>query len=143
MGKVVSKQGRGLAFLRRRSGSQLVEFALVVPILLFVIFGICQYGFLFWGYITIRNASAVGARQAIISLNNSNAVVGSAKGCVEPLLDSNLVNVVMDTSLTIDGRPATSVKVSYPFKIIIPFVVPPFTRGGTTNKTITATTIVQ
>jgi Flp pilus assembly protein TadG len=131
------------ALYRRRSGAELVEFALVFPVLLFVIFAICQYGFLFWGYITIRNASAVGARQAIISLNNTNAISASAKGCVEPLLDSNLVSVVVNTTLVVDGRPATSVKVSYPFKIIIPFVVPPFTGAGSTNKTITATTIVQ
>jgi Flp pilus assembly protein TadG len=131
------------ALCRRRSGSQLVEFTLVIPIFLVVLFGICQYALFFWGYITIRTASAIGARQEIISPGNDALVKAAAKSAVNapPLLDSNLCNVAV-TSVTNAGTVITTVRVSYPFKVLIPYVLPPFTKA-TTNKTITASTIVQ
>jgi Flp pilus assembly protein TadG len=129
---------------RRRSGSQLVEFALVVPIFMIILFGICQYALFFWGYITIRTASAIGARQAIISPGNTNLIISAAQSACNapPLLQSNLCHVVVTTSSPA-GAVVTTVQVSYPFKVLIPYVLPPFTKGNTTNKTITATTVVQ
>jgi|HubBroStandDraft_5_1064220.scaffolds.fasta_scaffold222536_2 Flp pilus assembly protein TadG len=144
----MKKQGksRGLAFYWRRSGSQLVEFALVVPIFMIVLFGICQYALFFWGYITIRTASAIGARQAIISPGNVALITTAAKNAVNapPLLDSNSPSLVVNVSPVTNaaGTLVTTIEVSYKFPVLIPYVLPPFTKA-TTNKTITATTIVQ
>jgi len=141
--------GRGkrftlIGFRRRESGSQLVEFALVVPMLLFVMFAIIQYALFFWGYVTIRTASAIGARQAIISPGNTNLIQSAAKGAIDapPLLLSNSATVTVDAS-TVNGTLVTSVRVQYPFRVFIPWVVPPFTGAGSSTKTITATTVVQ
>ncbi len=129
---------------RRRSGSNLVEFALVIPIFLVVLFGICQYALFFWGYITIRTASAIGARQAIISPGNTNLIIAATQAAVNapPLLQSNLCHVAVNAVTSPSGFLLTTVTVTYPFKVLIPYVVPPFTRT-TTNKTITAVTVVQ
>src|ERR1700689_1113886 len=120
-------QSRGLAFYRRRSGSQLVEFALVVPIFMIVLFGICQYALFFWGYITIRTASAIGARQAIISPGNVALITSVAQSAANapPLLQSNQVHVLV-TSNNTTGTLITSVQVSYNFPVFIPYVLPPF-----------------
>src|SRR5579862_382229 len=123
---------------RRQSGSQLVEFALVLPILAILIFAICQYGFIFAAYITIRNASAVGARQAII---NSNNVVAVAQAAVAPLLTPSSATVT-STPTNLTSGVGISVQVSYPFPLIIPFVVPPFTSASRT-RTLTATSVIQ
>jgi len=123
---------------RRQSGSQLVEFALVLPILTILIFGICQYGFMFAAYITIRNASAVGARQAII---NSNNVVAVAQAAVAPLLNPGSATVT-STPTNLTTGSGVSVQVTYQFPLIIPFVVPPFTSASRT-RTLTATTVIQ
>jgi Flp pilus assembly protein TadG len=143
----MKKQGQSSqALYRRRSGSQLVEFALVVPIFMIVLFGICQYALFFWGYITIRTASAIGARQAIISPGNVALITTAAKNAVNapPLLDSNSPSLVVTvTSNLTTGTLITSVQVSYKFPVLIPYVLPPFTRAGSTNKMISATTIVQ
>jgi len=128
----------------QESGSQLVETALVLPIFLVVISAIAQYGLIFASYITLRHASAVGARQAIITVsNNTNLIASAAKGAVGPLLDSNLVGVTVTTNATVNGSVATTVRLSYPISLIIPYVVPPFTGGATRTRTITATTIIQ
>lgn len=45
----------------------MVEFVLVAPILLMLVFGIVQFGVLFHNYLTLTDAVRVGARQAAVS----------------------------------------------------------------------------
>jgi Flp pilus assembly protein TadG len=128
----------------QQSGQSLVEFAIALPLLSVLLFGIIQYGFIFGTYITLRNASSVGARQAIINSGNgatgTSNIMAAAANAVGPLLDPNQATVtVLATNLT--SGSGTSVEVSYPLKLIIPFVVPGAGNGGT--RTITATTIIQ
>lgn len=48
------------------SGASAVEFALVMPILFLLIFGIIDYGFLFFDSIGVRQGAREGARQAVV-----------------------------------------------------------------------------
>lgn len=47
-------------------GASLIEFALVLPILLALVMGIIEFGWLFNGYITITGAAREGARFAVV-----------------------------------------------------------------------------
>ena len=58
------KAGRGR---RGDAGAELVEFALVLPLLLLVIVGIFDFGFLFRDYGVITNAAREGARIGVLS----------------------------------------------------------------------------
>lgn len=51
---------------KKASGQELVEFALVLPLLLLLVFGAVDLGRLFHAYITISNAAREGARYGII-----------------------------------------------------------------------------
>jgi Flp pilus assembly protein TadG len=53
--------------LRRRTGAELVEFALVLPMLLLVIVGIFDFGFLFRDFGVITNAAREGARIGVLT----------------------------------------------------------------------------
>lgn len=52
---------------RREAGAELVEFALVLPLLLLVIMGIFDFGFLFRDYGVITNAAREGARIGVLA----------------------------------------------------------------------------
>jgi Flp pilus assembly protein TadG len=52
---------------RNERGAALVEFALVVPILLLLLFGIVEFGIAFNDYISVRNGSREGARAAVVN----------------------------------------------------------------------------
>jgi len=52
---------------RSQDGQAMVEFALVLPVLLLLIFGIIQFGILFNNYVTLTDAVRAGARQAAVS----------------------------------------------------------------------------
>jgi hypothetical protein len=69
---------RGLARLRklsRQSGQDLVEFAIILPLLLLVAFGVFDLGRLFHAGITITNAARVGARYGALFYNASEAEI--------------------------------------------------------------------
>lgn len=53
-------------FRRREGGQALVEFALVLPILLLLLCGIIDCGWLYYNQITLNNAAREGARYAVI-----------------------------------------------------------------------------
>ena len=45
----------------------MVEFALVIPILCVVLFGVIQFGILYKNYVTLTDAARIGARKAAVS----------------------------------------------------------------------------
>ena len=51
---------------RKEDGQYTVEFALVLPILILLIFGMLDFGWLFYNKIEVNNASREGARYAVI-----------------------------------------------------------------------------
>jgi len=60
--------------IRNQKGQAFVEFALVLPILLLLVFGIIQFGILFNNYLTLTDAVRAGARQAAVSRTLSDQV---------------------------------------------------------------------
>lgn len=53
--------------IRDDRGQTMVEFTLVVPLLLVILFGIIQFGIVYNNYITLTDAVRVGARKAAVS----------------------------------------------------------------------------
>lgn len=54
------------AIARSEAGAELVEFALVLPMLLVIVFGIAEFGMIFQRNLVITNAAREGARLAIL-----------------------------------------------------------------------------
>ena len=59
-------------FLAADDGQNLVEFALLLPVLLYILMGIMQFGLIFAAYITINNATREGARWGSIYVYDSS-----------------------------------------------------------------------
>lgn len=51
---------------KRESGQSLAELALVLPILLVILCGIIDFGWIYYNQITLNNAAREGARYAVI-----------------------------------------------------------------------------
>jgi Flp pilus assembly protein TadG len=56
---------------RSEDGQAFVEFAIVLPILVLLIFGITQFGLAFRNYLAITDAARVGARAAAVKRTDS------------------------------------------------------------------------
>lgn len=53
-------------------GAALIEFAIITPVLIILLLGIIEFGWLFNGWITITSAAREGARIAIIKTADEN-----------------------------------------------------------------------
>ena len=89
---------RGLASLIRRgrrcdSGAELIEFALTMPILLLVVLGIIEFGFMFREYEVITNAAREGARIVVLPAYQK----ADAKTRVEQYITAAGLNVARAT----------------------------------------------
>lgn len=67
-----SRRGRG------EGGASALEFALVVPVLLLIIFGIIEFGFMFQAQLALTHAAREGARLASVGKYDTAAVLDRA-----------------------------------------------------------------
>jgi Flp pilus assembly protein TadG len=114
----------------------MVEFALVLPVLCLVIFGIIQCGILYNNYITLTDATRVGARKAAVSRQLTNpvelakaATINAASGLNAPPLDVQ----VSAPAGWVAGADVT-VQATYPYDLNILGVV---VASGTLNSKTT------
>ena len=62
----INRSSRCATRTRHESGAAAVEFALVVPVLLLIVFGIFNFGFLFSQQLTLNNGVREGDRRAVV-----------------------------------------------------------------------------
>lgn len=89
-----------------RKAQSLVEFAITLPLVALLLFAIIQYGLIFGAHISLRNASAVAARYAILSNPTPTVteVEDVARNSLGPLLSvSNLKSLDVDLDATVGG----------------------------------------
>jgi Flp pilus assembly protein TadG len=83
-------------FLRAESGAELIEFGLTLPLMLLVVLGIIEYGFVFQQYEVVTNAAREGARVAVLS--NYADTVAHAQTNVTARVDEYLATAGLSTA---------------------------------------------
>jgi Flp pilus assembly protein TadG len=123
----------------QQRGQSMVEFALVFPLLALVLFAIIQYGFIFSAYISVKNASAVGARYAVTGSHTTADIESVTQDALRKSLSTGSATVNVTTNAILGSvSNAVSVQVNYTMTLIIPFVVPGKTNDN--SLAISATT---
>jgi Flp pilus assembly protein TadG len=96
--------------LRRFCGdeaAQLIEFALVLPMLLLVVLGIAEFGFIFQRYEVVTNAAREGARMAVLPGYTSADVIARVRVYVSdgrvPTTVTNPAVVVTNVTIPVGG----------------------------------------
>ncbi len=125
---------------RHRSGTALVEFAIVSPILFLLVFGMIEYGRMVMVQQIITNASREGARLGVLD--------GTTTGDVQTSVTDYLAGAsVTGATITVDPSPPDSagfgepvtVTVDIPFNQVSWLPTPLFIGG----KTLSASTIMR
>ena len=125
------RQGRS-----REEGQTLVEFAAVLPVLCLLLFGIIQFGVTLHDYVTVTDASRVGARKAAVSrLSGDNGAAAEASALQAANgLDDDLLTATCDSDDWDTPGSDVSCTVTYPYSIdVLGLVV----AGGTLTSTTT------
>jgi Flp pilus assembly protein TadG len=102
----------------RDRGSAAVEFALVVPVLLLIVFGIIDFGRLLNAQITLTEAAREGVRLA--ALGDPDAAVQARVAAAAPDLKGVIVTVTSSCPPGAGPAANAQVDVSDPFSFITP-----------------------
>ena len=106
---------------KSEKGQSMVEFALVLPLLLILLFGILEFGLIFNSYLTITHASREGAR--IASLGGTDAeVIARVNDVSAVLYPENLSVAVSPSQFSRDRGNSVTVTVTYRHQLIIPII---------------------
>ena len=105
---------------KREDGQSLVEFALVIPIFLLVLFAIVDFGMAFHAWITVTNSAREGARLG--SVHAPAATIEQRVRDTATSLEQANLSVSVSNADDQGGQPGESVvvDVSYSYSLITP-----------------------
>jgi Flp pilus assembly protein TadG len=107
--------------VKDRRGQALVELALIVPILLFLVLGVVEFGRLFNAYMTVQHAAREGARLGILGASDNEIRNRVLQNTVS--LDPALVSVaIAPSSSSRTSGTILTVYVSYNFTVLMPLL---------------------
>ena len=119
-------------------GAAAVEFALLLPLLVVLLFGFIQFGTAFNTRIQATNAAREGARMAVVGIDNWADVGGGTAFWQAVQQDAGLgdINSCVLTTTDVVGGTLT-VTFDYPLDLVIPFMPsPPSWQTGTATATM-------
>ncbi len=128
----------------REKGVAAVEFALILPMLLFVFFMIIEFSIILYDKAVITNASREGARMGIVEAT-PRQTIGAITATVDTYCASNLISFGPATPITdvpvacVTSGDLLTVNVAYTYTF---FVLPNF-MGGATGLTLTGNTVMR
>lgn len=124
--------------LRGERGSELIELALALPILLLVLAGIMDFGFLFERFEVVTNAAREGARMAVLSTSSGYSTTDVQNRVSSYLTTSGLTgsSATTDVSYTTQTLPSgltvqvATVTVTYPSSFLFIGPIAALVGGG-------------
>jgi Flp pilus assembly protein TadG len=135
----------------REKGASAVEFALVLPVLMAILFGIIEFSFILYDKAIVTNASREGARRGIVYRTDDTGPIGVSEDeirttavnyCASYLVSLGTGSAVVLPPPTVAGNCAVkgsslTVTVNYPYTfLVLPHfaeILPPvITLSGTT-----------
>ena len=124
--------------IKNEQGQTMTEFALILPIVLVLLFGIMQFGIIFNNYVTLTDAARAASRKGAVS---RNLTAGAAKAACENTGKSaggNLKNWGTDFVLTCSSSWAigsdVTVTATYPYEVSLLGLVVASGQLNTTMK---------
>jgi Flp pilus assembly protein TadG len=103
--------------LRDQKGQTMVEFALVLPLLLVIMFAVVQFGIVYNDYVTLTDATRAGARKGAVSrlaADPAGATVAAVENSASGL---DLADLDVDVDSTFQQGQDVTVEASYPYEI--------------------------
>jgi Flp pilus assembly protein TadG len=111
--------------LQSESGAELIEVALTLPLLMLVVLGIIEFGFLFQQYEVITNAAREGARVAVLpsySTDDAKTRINNYLDASGLVSSSATVNVAAQSAVSIGTNCMVPMQATVSYPHPVPFV---------------------
>jgi Flp pilus assembly protein TadG len=137
--------------VRSERGVELIEFAISLPVLLLILAGIIDFGFLFQRYEVVTNAAREGARVKSVASASTTADIGARVSAyltdagLNPALASTSVNPVaipINPAGTVTAS-GNQVVVQYPYQFRVLSPISGFFGGSFGTVTLTASSMMR
>jgi Flp pilus assembly protein TadG len=102
---------------RSERGQSLTEFALVLPLMVVLLFGIIQFGITFNNYITLTDAVRAGARKGAVARHLDNPEGATVEQVRASALDLKAADLLVDVESSWESGDQVEVSASYPYEI--------------------------
>ncbi len=151
----LNSHGNATSFWRRAArdtdGSSAIEFAMLAPVLLTIMFGIVSFGIVLNNYVELANATRASARQFAISrssatpyTNATSAITSSAPDLTSPTMTFTVNGAACNsdggcqTALSTAEGQSASVTATYPCNLTIMGInyAPGCTLSSTTTELV-------
>ncbi len=106
-------------WIRNERGQTATEFAIVLPVLAVLLFGVIQFGILFNNYLTLTDAVRAGARKAAVS-RQASSPAADAEAAVRTSagdLDQSKLVVTITPPAPWDRASDVTVQATYPYSV--------------------------
>jgi len=134
---------RRFRLLRCETGAELIEMAIVTPVLLLMVMGIVDFGFMFQRYVALTNAAVEGARVASLPGYTAQNAQDRVQAYVASALPNGVAVTAVASLVTLAGPgtttwPGMQVTVTHEYNLRY---ITPIARlvGGTTAGSVTLT----
>jgi Flp pilus assembly protein TadG len=122
---------------KKEQGQTLTEFALVLPILALLLFGVIQFGIVFHQYVTLTDAVRAGARQGAVGRHVSAPATAVEDRVRESAADLDQSQLSVTVTSTWQQGEDITVSASYPYDIsLLGFVVKSGNLTSTTTERV-------
>ena len=97
---------------RRKRAAAVVEFAVVLPLLLTILFGIIEYGWVFMVRQSLQTAAREGCRLAVLQTATDPAIEGRVQAVMQP---TGLSTYTVTMTHATVGNPIETVEIQVPY----------------------------
>jgi Flp pilus assembly protein TadG len=133
--------------IKNQKGAAMVEFAIVMPLLLMLVFGMVEFSIMFYDQAVITNASREGARAGIVYSFPNRISAGEITTTVGTYSSGRLITFggSNQASTSVSGQcnnagDAITVSVTYPYNFLI---IPNLIQGLTGPINLSAVTVMR
>jgi Flp pilus assembly protein TadG len=123
----------------RQGGAAAVEFAVLLPLLVVLLFGFVQFGLATGDRIQAASAAREGARLAVVGIDDWTSIGGSGKSFWQVVGEQSGLGAISNCRLVTDGVVGGTLTVSFdfPVNLAVPFLPsPPSWRTGTARASM-------
>ena len=116
-------------FIGARRGAVALEFAIGLPIFLAMVYGIFEFGRVFWTKNTMEFAVQEAARFTVVNPDAGDSQIATVVADNAVGLDVSLINVAIVFEVAAGDRTFVNITGTYSYAPMIPLVIP-FAGGG-------------
>ena len=119
-------------------GAAAVELAVVLPLLLTIVFGIIEFGWIFMVRETLTNSSREGCRVAVLQGSTQQDITDRVAAS---MAGAGLTGYSVDITSSTPGNPTETVTVKIPYADVS--LLAGYFFGGSTDFNLSATTVMR